>query len=207
MRRTRSACCARAASGHAAAAPPITLRNSRRLMSAPGSGWHRIGSVECFDRGWKRLRDGDMMRADVRFVPTSVRLFDHFVGAPEQNQRDGEAKRLSRLEVNHQLKLGWLLDGQHLRLFSIKNTAAVHAGLTIRIGDVRAVAHQTTRRSVLVKRVYSRNGVYGGQRHQSFAMAVEKWLSRDSEFTRAEALQRRECVIELLFRACIDWAN
>ena len=35
MRRIRSACCARAASGHVAAAPPIRLMNSRRLIAAP----------------------------------------------------------------------------------------------------------------------------------------------------------------------------
>ena len=32
------ACCARAASGHAAAAPPSSVMKSRRLMSAPCSG-------------------------------------------------------------------------------------------------------------------------------------------------------------------------
>jgi hypothetical protein len=33
MRRIRPACCARAASGHVAAAPPSNVMNSRRLMS------------------------------------------------------------------------------------------------------------------------------------------------------------------------------
>ena len=32
MRRMRSGCCARAASGHAAAAPPRSVMNSRRRM-------------------------------------------------------------------------------------------------------------------------------------------------------------------------------
>ena len=36
MRRTRSACCARAASGQAAAVPPRNVMNSRRLMSDMG---------------------------------------------------------------------------------------------------------------------------------------------------------------------------
>ncbi len=35
MRRMRSLCCARAASGHAAAAPPTSEMNSRRLMGVP----------------------------------------------------------------------------------------------------------------------------------------------------------------------------
>ena len=51
MRRIRSACCARAASGHVAA-PPRSVMNSRRRISAPKlRGQHCIGSNEYFDRG------------------------------------------------------------------------------------------------------------------------------------------------------------
>jgi hypothetical protein len=41
MRRTRSLCCARAASGHAAAAPPSVAKNFRRSMwlAMRPSGW------------------------------------------------------------------------------------------------------------------------------------------------------------------------
>ena len=47
-------CCARAASGHAAA-PPRRLMNSRRRISAPKlRGQHCIGSNEYFDRGSNR---------------------------------------------------------------------------------------------------------------------------------------------------------
>ena len=35
MRRTRSVCCARAASGQAIAAPPKSVMKSRRLIAAP----------------------------------------------------------------------------------------------------------------------------------------------------------------------------
>ena len=34
-------CCARAVSGHAAAAPPNTPRNSRRLIFSPKLGTHK----------------------------------------------------------------------------------------------------------------------------------------------------------------------
>ena len=45
-------CCARAASGHAAAAPPRSVMNSRRCMSAPKlRRRHLSGSNEYFDRG------------------------------------------------------------------------------------------------------------------------------------------------------------
>ena len=63
-------------------------KNSRRLMSAPRlRRQHRIGSNECFDRGWNRLRYCNMrcwpmsalgqeadirpLNRDVRFTPNS----------------------------------------------------------------------------------------------------------------------------------------
>jgi Transposase zinc-binding domain len=49
--RMRSGCCARAASGHAAVAPPRRLMNSRRRISEPKvSGQHCIGSNQELDR-------------------------------------------------------------------------------------------------------------------------------------------------------------
>ena len=58
MRRIRSPCCARAASGHAAAAPPSSVMNSRRLIAAP----------EAQDEASYRLRLAHWKgAADVRF--------------------------------------------------------------------------------------------------------------------------------------------
>ena len=46
IRRIRSACCARAASGHVAAVPPRSVMNSRRFMIVPFSGrLHRTTSL------------------------------------------------------------------------------------------------------------------------------------------------------------------
>jgi hypothetical protein len=42
------------ACGHATAAPPKTLRNSRRCMSTPERA-HCIRSTECIERGWPRV--------------------------------------------------------------------------------------------------------------------------------------------------------
>ena len=50
--RKRSGCCAGAASGHATAAPPKSVMNSRRLMSVPKLRRRYLsGSIEYFDRG------------------------------------------------------------------------------------------------------------------------------------------------------------
>src|SRR5262245_20122981 len=56
MRRMRSACCARAATGHVAAAPPMTLMKSRRLMQPPRLGQEIVATLTCAQEG-----------ADVRF--------------------------------------------------------------------------------------------------------------------------------------------
>jgi hypothetical protein len=45
MRRIRAACCARAASGHAAAALPTNVMNSRRCMCPPSSGDSILTSI------------------------------------------------------------------------------------------------------------------------------------------------------------------
>ena len=56
---------------------------------------------------------------NVRFVPiadtcsaTKASLFDHLVGAGEQRPRDGEAKRLGRVQVDHQLERRGLFQWQ-----------------------------------------------------------------------------------------------
>jgi hypothetical protein len=43
---------------------------------------------------------------------TLVSSFDHLVGASEERGRHGQAQRLGGLEIDYQLELGWLLDGQ-----------------------------------------------------------------------------------------------
>jgi hypothetical protein len=53
-----AACCARAASGHAAVQPPSSVMNSRRCMSSPKlRRWHPNASNQYFDRALTRHRN------------------------------------------------------------------------------------------------------------------------------------------------------
>src|SRR5262245_23150956 len=52
-------------------------------------------------------------------------LLDHLVGALKERRRDGEAKCLSRLEVDNQLELRGLFDGQVAGLGTIENLVDV----------------------------------------------------------------------------------
>jgi len=47
---------------------------------------------------------------------------DHLIGAAEQRQRHGDAKRLGGFEVDQQIDLGGLLDRQVGRLLAPENT-------------------------------------------------------------------------------------
>jgi hypothetical protein len=47
-------------------------------------------------------------------------LLDHLVGLEEDRLRDRESQRLGGLEIDHQLELGGLLDGEISRFAPLK---------------------------------------------------------------------------------------
>jgi hypothetical protein len=93
--------------------------------------------------------DIEARQSDVRFTPKSGHClvllgcplcgtfrhsFDHLVGNREHAGRNREAKRLSGLEVDHQLELGRSQDRQVGGLLALENPTGVDAGLAIGIG-------------------------------------------------------------------------
>src|SRR5215472_17601345 len=83
MRQTLPGCCARAATGHAAALLRSVMK-SRRLMTSPP------------DR---------ICNAAICGVP---RLLDHLIGNGQQSRRNRKAKRHHRLHVDHKFGPCWL---------------------------------------------------------------------------------------------------
>src|SRR5712691_3077986 len=55
-------------------------------------------------------------------------LFDDLVGEREQRRRHGEAERLGRVGVDHQVELGGLHDRQVSGLLALENPADINAG-------------------------------------------------------------------------------
>ena len=55
-------------------------------------------------------------------------LFDHVVGLRKQRWWDRYAERLSRLEINHQLVLGWRLHGKVAELLALEDAIDVTRG-------------------------------------------------------------------------------
>ena len=58
-------------------------------------------------------------------------LIDHLVGAAEQREREGNAERFGGLEIEDQLDLGGLLNGQVGWLFTLENAAGIERSLTV----------------------------------------------------------------------------
>src|SRR5262245_29648253 len=105
IRRTCSTCCARVATGHAAA-PPRMVRNSRRLqrkrlVTTPCLGAQRHGAST-----YRRFHPPGSAGGPVR------NSFDHLVGVAKQLQGYGDPKSLGGFEVHDQLDFRDLLDRQ-----------------------------------------------------------------------------------------------
>src|SRR5215831_10299362 len=75
----------------------------------------------------------------ISIPPSIVSLFDHLVGAAEQQRGHGEADCLCGTDVDHQLELGGLYDRQVGGLGANQNSAGVVADLEVCIAQVCAV--------------------------------------------------------------------
>jgi hypothetical protein len=74
--------------------------------------------------------------------------FDQLVGAAGQGQRDGDAKRLGRLEVDVQLDLRDLLHWQISGLLALENAPGIDAGHVGYDGTLLALNPATLQNSV-----------------------------------------------------------
>jgi len=73
-----------------------------------------------------------------------VHLLDHLIRPKEQRWRDREAKRLSRLSVDHQLDLRRLLHGEIRRFRSFENAVDVLGSALTALEDVGSVEQEDT---------------------------------------------------------------
>src|SRR5262245_66352562 len=69
--------------------------------------------------------------------------FDHLVGELLEMQWHVEAERLGGLEIDHQLELAGLEDGQIGRLRTLKNLPGIKAGLAPRFRPAAAVPDES----------------------------------------------------------------
>src|SRR5262245_47688134 len=68
--------------------------------------------------------------------------FDHLVGLREQRGRHGETKCLGRLEVDHQLILGWRLHWHIAGLLTLEDAIDIAGRLPVLVDPIRSVGDQ-----------------------------------------------------------------
>src|SRR5262249_9391235 len=66
-------------------------------------------------------------------------LFDHLIRPQQQRLRDRQAKRLGRLQINHQLELGRLLDGQVGGLGALEDLIDIDRGAAEQLTEANRV--------------------------------------------------------------------
>src|SRR5438093_8570080 len=75
-------------------------------------------------------------------APHEQALFDHLFRSPQHRRRDRHAERLCSLEVDHQLELRGLLDGEIAWIGPFQNFIDVGGRTTIQSYEVGTVRHQ-----------------------------------------------------------------
>src|SRR4029450_9813875 len=166
-------CCARAASGHTATEPAITLMKSRRRTDHPRGKDERHLWLE--DSRSPNCSQGLWPRGGPLWVRSGHRrLFDHLVGNGEHAGRNAQAECLGGLEVNDQLELGRLRDRKVGWLFALENSASINAGLAPGIGPARSVTHQTTNCNELARLIDHREPLPWCPRHDLVGPPGEK---------------------------------
>src|SRR5262249_48793152 len=116
-----------AASGQAAAAPPSSVMNSRRLPR---------NSIR------KRCGINDLPVSSILVGSAHGNSFDHLVGANQERFWQRKANRLGSFEIHDQLELGWPLDRQLARVCARENSIDVACSSLEHRRQVPAVSHE-----------------------------------------------------------------
>src|SRR5690348_2921765 len=91
--------------------------------------------------GWSDVGSWPLSDSCVQQV---VSLFDHLVGAAEQDRRNLKAERFCSLRIDNKLYLRNLPYGQVFRFFALQHVSDELSDLPVSIGVIRSVAYQTT---------------------------------------------------------------
>src|SRR4051812_24474689 len=94
---------------------------------------------------------------------TSVGSFNHLIRPSEQREREGEAKRLGGVHVDHQFDPRRLLHRQVGRLLALEDATGVDTEYPIDLGEAGVIAHQAASLGKLALAVDRGNAMTQGQ--------------------------------------------
>src|SRR6266481_5156851 len=137
-------------------------------------------------------------------APQQKASLENLVGTAGQRQRNGDAERTGRLQVDEHLDFGRLLHWQIGRLATFKNSPGIDSDEAMCFRNVGPVAHQASGRSELAPLVDRGNRVLNRQGGELLGMAGEECVAPNYQPTSSQLSQLREDQIEVLFSACVQ---
>src|SRR5262245_134597 len=142
-----------------------------------GSGWADAASINGAMAStapaapaarWRKFR-----RKSFIFEPPFT-SFDHLVGAGENRVWHGQAEGLGGLEIDDELEPGRQLDRQLARLGTLEDAIDIGGRTPVAVGEVLAVADQSSGLYVLPEREDRRQPVLERELRDSLALLDEK---------------------------------
>src|SRR6516225_1463199 len=199
MRRCPSRCCAYVVIGHAAA-PPISVMNSRRLIAAPEAmTGHRTNAhlnsgrgQEASDVRFGSKADISLSPDDVRFTPNSGHWLSvsrcplcaksgHWRVNRHHAHRHFKSERLRCLEADDEFILSRKLDRQIAGSCSLENAIDVIGCAAKLVGKIEGVAHEPTSMHELGVGIDSRQAIFRCGLDYDLGIARQKTVARNDE--------------------------
>src|SRR5713101_6927850 len=112
-------------------------------------------------------------KCPARLTPGPFSWMNHLIRPPQHRRRDRQAEGLGRLEVDDQLELRRLLDGQVGGLAAFQNLVHVSGGAPIIISKVRSIGHKAPGIDKLPPWVHCRQPGLGRQVHEASLLDAE----------------------------------
>jgi hypothetical protein len=117
--------------------------------------------------------------------PVASPSLDYLVSTGQQRRRHRNPKRLCGLQVEDQIELGWPVERDLPRLFTLEDPGDGAGRLAGKVRKVQRISHEPTDLHVLAERVHRRETGFRGQLDDKPPMGNVLWSRRNHKSIHA----------------------